>query len=64
MSQDVITYNFGPLGDEGSRQIHVVDIISGHCGSNPGPAWIDQTTLFSTGATWTLIPYIQAGYTP
>lgn len=64
MSQDVITYNFGPLGDEGSRQVHVVDIIGSHCGSNPSPAWINQTELFSTGATWTLIPYIQAGYTP
>ena len=46
------------------RQVHVVDIISGHCGPRPGPAWINQTVLFSTGATWTLIPYIQAGYTP
>jgi hypothetical protein len=64
MSHDVINYNYGPEGDEGTRLTHVVDIISGHCGPNPGPAWIDQTQLFSTGAVWTLLPYIQAGYTP
>lgn len=64
MSQDVITYNFGSQPDEGTRQIHVVDIIGGHCGPNPGAVWFDQTILFSTGATWTLVPYIQAGYIP
>jgi hypothetical protein len=64
VSHDVLDYNYGSLADEGSRQVHVVDIISGHCGPNPGPAWINQTVLFSTGATWTLIPYIEAGYTP
>jgi hypothetical protein len=64
MSHDVINYNFGSEPDEGTRQTHVVDIISGHCGPNPGPAWIDQTVLFTTGATWTLIPYIEAGHQP
>ena len=64
MSEDVINYNYGSEADEGTRQTHVVDIIAGHCGPNPGPAWINQTQLFSTGATWTLVPYIEAGYTP
>ena len=64
MSDDVLTYNFGAQPDEGTRQVHVVDFIGGHCGPNPGPAWFDQTVLFSTGAMWTLVPYIQAGYTP
>ena len=64
MSEDVITYNYGSEADEGTRQVHVVDIIAGHCGPNPGPAWINQTVLFSTGATWTLVPLIEAGYTP
>jgi hypothetical protein len=64
LSEDVLTYNFGSEADEGTRQVHVVDFIGGHCGPNPGPAWIDQTVLFSTGAMWTLVPYIQAGYTP
>lgn len=64
LSEDVLDYNFGPQPDEGTRQVHVVDFIAGHCGPNPGPAWIDQTILFSTGATWTLVPYIEAGYQP
>jgi hypothetical protein len=64
MSEDVLDYNFGPEADEGTRNVHVVDFIAGHCGSNPGPAWIDQTVLFTTGATWTLVPFIEAGYQP
>ena len=36
MSQDAITYNYGPEADEGTRFVHVVDVIGGHCGSNPG----------------------------
>jgi hypothetical protein len=62
MSQDAITYNYGPDADEGTRFVHVVDVIGGHCGSNPGGVWIDQTVLWSTGATWTLQPYLAAGY--
>jgi hypothetical protein len=64
MSQDVLDYNYGSEADEGTRQVHVVDIIGGHCGNNPSANWQNQTQLFSTGATWTLIPYIQAGYVP
>ncbi|MGD9903853.1 MAG: hypothetical protein AB7U83_10310 [Vicinamibacterales bacterium] len=62
MSQDVIAYNFGQEGDEGTLNVHVVDVIGNHCGSNPGPAWIDQTVLWSTGAKWTLQPYSAAGF--
>lgn len=62
MSQDVVTYNFGSQADEGTRQVHVVDVIGGHCGSNPSWAWIDQTVLWSTGAMWTLQPYRNAGF--
>ena len=62
MSQDAITYNYGPEADEGTRFVHVVDVIGGHCGGNPGGVWIDQTILWSTGATWTLQPYLAAGY--
>ena len=64
MSQDAITYNYGPENDEGTRFVHVVDVIGGHCGPNPAPAWIDVTVLWSTGAVWTLQPYLQAGYPP
>jgi hypothetical protein len=62
MSQDVVTYNFGVEADEGTLNVYAVDVIGGHCGSNPGPTWIDQTVLWSTGAKWTLQPYLQAGY--
>jgi hypothetical protein len=64
MSQDVVAYNYGPENDEGTLYVHVVDVIGGHCGGNPGPAWINQTILWSTGAKWTLQPYVQAGYPP
>jgi hypothetical protein len=64
MSQDVVTYNYGSDPDEGTFWVHVVDVVGGHCGSNPEPAWINQTRLFSTGARWTLVPYLDAGYTP
>jgi hypothetical protein len=62
MSQDVVTYNFGSQADEGTRQVHVVDVIGGHCGGNPGWAWIDQTVLWSTGAMGTLQPDTRAGF--
>jgi hypothetical protein len=62
MSQDVIAYNYGPEGDEGTLYVHVVDVIGGHCGGNPSGAWINQTVLWSTGAKWTLQPYLQAGF--
>jgi hypothetical protein len=62
MSQDVVTYNYGPESDEGTLYVHVVDVIGGHCGPNPGGAWINQTVLWSTGAKWTLQPYLSAGY--
>ncbi|MGE3888836.1 MAG: hypothetical protein AB7H81_20590 [Vicinamibacterales bacterium] len=64
MSQDVVTYNYGSDPDEGTYWVHVVDIIGGHCGNSPSANWQNQTVLFSTGARWTLIPYLDAGFTP
>lgn len=62
LSQDIITYNFGNQADEGTLNVHAVDVIGNHCGSSPGAAWIDQTVLWSTGAKWTLEPYRAAGF--
>lgn len=62
MSQDIITYNFGPESDEGTLFVHAVDVIGGHCGSNPSASWNNVTVLFSTGAKWTLQPYLAAGF--
>ena len=62
MSQDIITYNYGPESDEGTLYVHAIDVINGHCGSSPSWAWNNVTVLWSTGAKWTLQPYLQAGY--
>lgn len=62
MSQDIVTYNYGPETDEGTTFVHAVDVIGGHCGSSPSGTWNDVTVLWSTGAKWTLQPYLQAGY--
>lgn len=59
MSQDIVTYNWGSEADEGTRNIYVVDVIAGHCGS-PSDAWIDVTG--PADAIWTLQPYTAAGF--
>ena len=65
MSQDIITYNWGSESDEDTTKVYIVDTMFGHCGSNPGPAWIDQTEVTrELGAIgrWTLLPYLDGGY--
>jgi hypothetical protein len=42
-SHDVVNYNYGSGADQGSKDVYIIDIIGGHCGSNPGPTWIDVT---------------------
>lgn len=65
MSQDVISYNFADVPDflAGAPHIHAWDVISGHCGPSPGPnaAYIGNP---AGSAGWTLLPYMQYGYTP
>lgn len=56
MSQDVVDYHYGAGPDEGSYDTYVVDVIGGHCGSNPGPAFHDVTVLGTRGAIWTIQP--------
>jgi hypothetical protein len=65
MSQDVVTYNFGPGADEDTTNVYIIDVISGHCGNRPGPNWADVTEATRLGGTigrWTLLPYLRAGY--
>ena len=67
MSQDVVTYNFSAAADEGTTNVYIIDIIGGHCGGNPGPAWNDVTEATRANGTigrWTLQPYIAAGWRP
>jgi hypothetical protein len=64
MSQDVVDYNFSADPDEGTTNVYIIDVIGGHCGSNPGPAWVDNTEATRQGGTigrWTLQPYLAAG---
>lgn len=69
MSQDIVTYHAGPGPDEGARtpNIYIIDMIGGHCGPRPGPNWEDVSQLtIERGAIgiWTLLPFIDAGFTP
>lgn len=54
-SQDAIAYYWGPGGpSEGAIQVHVADVISGHCGPNPQPSWNDVSSNWCAGnAGWT-----------
>ena len=55
MSQDVVNYYYGPGAPyETAYDTYVIDVIGGHCGPTPSPAWNDVTVLGSTGAMWTL----------
>ena len=55
MSQDVVDYYWGTPGPiEDGFDTYVVDVIGGHCGPDPRPAFTDVTDFGSTGARWTL----------
>jgi hypothetical protein len=61
MSEDVVTYQFGPGADEGNTNVYIIDVIGGHCGGNPGPNWQDQTQATRDANTigrWTLVPLL------
>ncbi len=68
MSQDVVTYNWGDEGDEGTFRVRAWDVIGNHCGSNPGGQANEITKpappALTNGARWTLQPYIEAGFVP
>ena len=52
-SQDVIDYHWGRGPDQGSPDVYALDIIVGHCGTNPQAAWINITDPNGSGAAWT-----------
>ena len=47
VSQDVVAYYRGQGNPNNSTDVAIIDIIGGHCGGNPQPAWIDQTQASS-----------------
>jgi hypothetical protein len=48
-SGDAITYDYGAVpGGEGTTSVYIIDVIAGHCGANPQPAWND-VTVFGPG---------------
>jgi len=55
-SHDAIAYNYGGGPDAGSTEVYIIDIVAGHCGPTPSPAWIDVTGVtYSSGTIgrWT-----------
>ena len=55
-SMDVVDYHWGRGADENSTEVYIIDIIGGHCGSNPQPAWNDVTDVTYNSGTigrWT-----------
>lgn len=57
LSQDVVDYHYGAGEREGSTDVNIIDIITGHCGDDPQAGWIDvtQATLdANTVGMWTL----------
>ena len=49
VARDEVAYHWGPGPDEGSRDSYAWDIMVGHCGPNPQPAWIDVS---DSGTLW------------
>jgi hypothetical protein len=49
VARDEVAYHWGNGPSENSRETYSIDIMSGHCGPNPTPAWFDVTDL---GTVW------------
>ena len=54
LSEDAISYYHGDMGfmTVGSNAVYVIDIIAGHCGTSPGPAWQDVTGSGGALGAW------------
>jgi len=52
-SLDVIVYNYTAAPDEGNPNVWAIDIIGGHCGSNPTVLWSNISGSGGAGAAWT-----------
>lgn len=55
-SMDVVDYFYGSGNPEGSTEVYIIDIITGHGGPDPRPGWTDVTQATRDGGTvgkWT-----------
>ncbi|KKW45537.1 MAG: hypothetical protein UY96_C0019G0003 [Parcubacteria group bacterium GW2011_GWB1_56_8] len=51
LAQDAITYYYGSGSPTtGSREVYGIDIIGGHCGTNPSAAWFDVSCFDASAA--------------
>ena len=48
-SLDIVDYHNGAGPSEGSTNVYIIDIMSGHCGRSPGPTWLDETAKTRAG---------------
>lgn len=63
-SLDVVSYYYGGLPDiEGRFEVYITDVISGHCGSNPGVIWQDVTDITISSGTVGRTMYPRPGRT-
>ena len=54
VSHDVVDYHWGGGNSEGSNEVYTIDVIGGHCGSNPGPGWLNTQPGGGPGSSrWT-----------
>lgn len=60
-SHDVIDYHYGAGNSQFSTQVYIIDVMVGHCGSSPGPAWIDQTSVTVNSGTVGMFIYPRPG---
>ena len=51
VSHDVVDYYRGQGSPHGSSDVAIIDMIGGHCGSNPQPAWYDLTQATQQNGT-------------
>jgi hypothetical protein len=53
-SLDIVDYNWSSDPDEGTRNVYTYDVLFGHCGSLPGPAWVNTQPGGGPGlSAWT-----------
>lgn len=50
-SLDVVTYHHGSGASQNSTAVYIIDVIGGHCGPTPGPAWNDVTGVTLSSGT-------------